>query len=213
IWLTLRHPNVLQFLGANTLDNTPFLVMPYIRTNARQFLQERPAYDPVYILRDISRGMQYLHSRKICHGDIKGINILVEDSGRSLLCDFGLSRVKADITGQTAQIGNNMVGSRNWMAPELLVGALPKIPSDIYAFGMTLYELYTGDNPLSGIAHTDFIELVFRLGVRPERPDNDDIPKLSDILWTLAEQCWVQDPKTRPSAGQIHDLIVDAISQ
>ncbi|KAF8139574.1 kinase-like domain-containing protein [Mycena galopus ATCC 62051] len=213
IWLTLRHPNVLQFLGANTLDNTPFLVMPYIRTNARQFLQECPGYDPVYILRDVSRGMQYLHSRKICHGDIKGINILVEDSGRSLLCDFGLSRVKADITGRTAQITNNMGGSRNWMAPELLAGALPKIPSDIYAFGMTLYELYTGDNPLSGIAHTDFIELVFRLGIRPERPDHDDVPKLSDPLWTLAEQCWLQDPKARPSTGQIHDLIVDVISQ
>ncbi|KAJ7788170.1 kinase-like protein, partial [Mycena leptocephala] len=208
----------LQFLGANTLDNTPFLVMPYIRTNARQFLQEHPAYDPVYILRDVSRGIQYLHSRKICHEDIKGINILVEDSGRSLLCDFGLSRVKADITGRTTQIGNNVIGSRNWMAPELLAGSLPKNPSDIYAFGMTLYEvflslflsditylcvLYTGNNPLSGIAHTDFIELVFRLGVRPERPDNDDIPKLSDALWTLAEQCWLQDPKARPSAGQI----------
>ncbi|KAJ7843249.1 kinase-like domain-containing protein [Mycena olivaceomarginata] len=213
IWLTLRHPNVLQFLGANTLDNTPFLVMPYIRTNARQFLQERPGYNPVYILQDISRGMQYLHSRKICHGDIKGINILVEESGRSLLCDFGLSRVKADITGRTAQITNNMVGSRNWMAPELLAGSLPKIPSDIYAFGMTLYELYTGDNPLSGIAHTDFIELVFRLRIRPERPDHDDVPTLSDPLWTLAEQCWLQDPKARPSAGQVHDLIVDVILQ
>lgn len=71
------------------------------------------------------------------------INILVEDSGRSLLCDFGLSRVKADITGQTTQIGNNVVGSRNWMAPELLTGSLPKIPSDIYAFGMTLYEVFS----------------------------------------------------------------------
>ncbi|KAJ7740288.1 kinase-like domain-containing protein [Mycena olivaceomarginata] len=213
IWLTLRHPNVLQFLGANTLDNTPFLVMPYIRTNARQFLQERPGYNPVYILQDISRGMQYLHSRKICHGDIKGINIVVEESGRSLLCDFGLSRVKADITSRTAQITNNMVGSRNWMAPELLAGSLPKIPSDIYAFGMTLYELYTGDNPLSGIAHTDFIELVFRLRIRPERPDHDDVPTLSDPLWTLAEQCWLQDPKARPSAGQVHDLIVDVILQ
>ncbi|KAJ6523841.1 kinase-like protein, partial [Mycena capillaripes] len=207
IWLTLRHPNVLQFLGANIFDNTPFLVMPYIRTNARQFLLERPTYDPVHILRDISRGMQYLHSRKICHGDVKGINILVEDSGRSLLCDFGLSRIKADFTGRTAQIGNSMVGSRNWMAPELLAGSPPKTPSDIYAFGMTLYELYTGNNPLSGIAHTDFIELVFRLGIRPERPDHDDVPKLSDSLWTLAEQCWLPDPTARPSAGQIHDLI------
>ncbi|KAJ7787178.1 hypothetical protein B0H13DRAFT_1936738 [Mycena leptocephala] len=73
--------------------------------------------------------------------------------------------------------------------------------------------LYTGDNPLSRIAHTDFIKLVFRLGVRPEHPDNNDIPKLSDILWTLAEQFWLQHPKAQPSAGQVHDLVVDAISQ
>jgi hypothetical protein len=60
IWLTLRHPNVLQFLGANTLDNTPFLVMPYIRTNARQFLQERPAYDPVYIVSSMAQNYDVL---------------------------------------------------------------------------------------------------------------------------------------------------------
>ncbi|KAJ7093532.1 kinase-like domain-containing protein, partial [Mycena epipterygia] len=145
LWLTLRHPNVLQFLGANTLDDMPFVVMPYIPYNARQFLQQRPTFDPVYILRDISLGLQYLHSRKICHGDIKGVNILIEDSGRSLLCDFGLSRIKADATSRTVQTGNTIVaGSRNWMAPEVLAGSLPKMPSDVYAFGMTLYEVSCG---------------------------------------------------------------------
>ncbi|KAJ7854764.1 kinase-like protein, partial [Mycena leptocephala] len=199
IWLTLRHPNILQFLGANTLDDTPFIVMPYIPNNARQFLSQRPAFDPVYILRDASLGLQYLHSRKICHGDIKGINILVEDTGRSLLCDFGLSRVKADLTTRTAQEGSEITaGSRNWMAPELLAGSLPKMASDVYVFGMTIYELYTDESPLAGIAHTDFIELVFRLGVRPERPDVDEVPRLTDPLWNLAEQCWIHKAKERP---------------
>ncbi|KAJ7433790.1 kinase-like protein, partial [Mycena latifolia] len=200
----------LQFLGANTLDDKPFIVMPYIPSNARQFLRQQPAFDPVYILRDISLGLKYLHSRKICHGDIKGINILVEDSGRSLLCDFGLSRVKADITSHTARMAqpeNTMLaGSRNWMAPELLAGSMPKMTSDIYAFGMTIYEvklssffffLYTDETPLASVAPMDFIELVFRLGVRPTRPDIDDVPKLTDHLWNLAELCWLQSTKDR----------------
>ncbi|KAJ7228105.1 kinase-like domain-containing protein, partial [Mycena rebaudengoi] len=142
LWLGLRHPNVLQFFGANTLDDTPFLVMPYIPHNAREFLQQRPTFDPVYILLDISHGLQYLHSHKICHGDIKGVNILVEDSGKALLCDFGLSRVKSDVTSRTAKMGPTVgTGSRNWMAPELLAGSAAKTPTDIYAFGMTIYEV------------------------------------------------------------------------
>ncbi|KAJ7496362.1 hypothetical protein FB451DRAFT_196353 [Mycena latifolia] len=204
----------IDFLGANTLDDKPFIVMPYIPNNAREFLKQQPTFDPVYILRDISLGLRYLHSRKICHGDIKGINILVEDSGRTLLCDFGLSRVKADVTTRTAQVGSTaMAGSRNWMAPELLAGSLPKLPSDIYAFGMTMYELYTDETPLASVAHTDFIELVFQLGVRPIRPDIDDVPRLTDPVWNLAELCWTHSAKERPTAGKIHDIIVDMISQ
>ncbi|KAJ6530021.1 kinase-like domain-containing protein, partial [Mycena vulgaris] len=213
LWVTLRHPNILQFLGANTLDDTPFVVMPYIQHNARQFLEQQPAFDPVYILRDVSLGLQYLHSRKICHGDVKGVNILVEDSGRALLCDFGLSRIRSDITSRTTVGSTLIAGSRNWMAPELMAGSLPKMPSDIYAFGMTVYELYTDENPLSSIAPADFIELVFRLGVRPDRPEIEDVPKLTAPLWALAQQCWLQESKVRPTAGQVHDKIVDLISQ
>ncbi|KAJ7191761.1 kinase-like domain-containing protein, partial [Mycena pura] len=216
LWVTLRHPNILQFLGANTLDDSPFVVMPYIPYNARQFLDQHPTSDPVYILCDVCLALQYLHSRKICHGDLKGANILVESSGRALLCDFGLSRIKADATSHwhTAHTVNTIItGSRNWMAPELLAGSLPKMPADIYAFGMTLFELYSDETPLVNVAHTDFIELVFRLGVRPDRPEIEDAPRLTDSLWNLAEKCWLQDPKARPIAGQIHALVVDIISE
>jgi serine/threonine protein kinase len=70
------------------------------------------------------------------------VNILIEESGRALLCDFGLSRMKADATSRTAHTASRMIaGTRNWMAPELLAGSAPKMPSDIYAFGMTLFEV------------------------------------------------------------------------
>jgi serine/threonine protein kinase len=107
----------------------------------------------------MSLGLEYLHTRKICHGDLKAvcrlgargsslsqvrpqINVLVEEYGRALLCDFGLTRIKADITSRTRTMGDTVVsGSRNWMAPELLLGSLPRTPSDVYSFGMTLYEV------------------------------------------------------------------------
>ncbi|KAF7345299.1 Kinase-like protein [Mycena sanguinolenta] len=212
IWMTLRHPNILQFLGANTLDDKPFVVMPLMPYNSREFLRIRPSWDPLYILRDISLGLEYLHGRKICHGDLKGINVLVEDSGRALLCDFGLARIKADITIRTRTASDTVIsGSRNWMAPEMLSGSLPRPPSDIYAFGMTLYELYMDENPLATIHYGDFIELVFRLGVRPRRPEQDECPRMNDGIWDLAERCWNKDPNARPTARQIYDTIKNVL--
>jgi serine/threonine protein kinase len=72
------------------------------------------------------------------------MNVLIDKCGGALLCDFGLSRVKTDINSRTTADSVPIVGSRNWMAPELLLGRLSKPPSDIYAFGMTIFEVRTG---------------------------------------------------------------------
>ncbi|KAJ6554831.1 kinase-like domain-containing protein, partial [Mycena capillaripes] len=202
IWSTLRHPNILQFLGANTLDDKPFIVMPYIPHNAREFLRLRPNFDPLYIvsLRDIALGLEYLHSRKICHGDLKAINVLVENSGKALLCDFGLARLKADAATRTlVNIDNPQIqGSRNWMAPEVLNGSRYRVTSDVYAFAMTLYELYADEIPWLSVPYADLVDLVVHRGVRPERPEPDDGLPMIDELWELTEQCWVTDPHKRP---------------
>ncbi|KAJ7164069.1 kinase-like domain-containing protein [Mycena filopes] len=214
LWSTLRHPHILQFLGANTLDNKPFIVMPYLPYNARDFLRARPECDPLPILRDISLGLQYLHSRKICHGDLKAINVLVESSGKALLCDFGLARLRADIASRTRATvdASEMLGSRNWMAPELLTGARYRVPADVYAFGMTLYELYTDEIPMLSIPYGEFIDLVVRRGVRPERPEADEGRTLPDEVWKLAGECWAANPSERPTAMQIHDTVVNMIA-
>jgi serine/threonine protein kinase len=108
----------------------------------------------------IALGIMYLHSQNIVHGDLKGVlnlsivhylylirnyhqqNVLIDDSGKALLCDFGLSRVKADITSRTTTSdATTVAGSRYWMAPERLMGKPLRNPGDIYAFGMTSYEV------------------------------------------------------------------------
>jgi serine/threonine protein kinase len=70
------------------------------------------------------------------------MNVLVDDDKKAVLCDFGLSRVKADVTSRTAILGTAVItGSRNWMSPERLNGGMVRKPSDIYAFGMVIYEV------------------------------------------------------------------------
>jgi serine/threonine protein kinase len=112
----------------------------------------------------VSLGLMYLHSHKIVHGDLKAVricllvghimtavdmiiilqcNVLIDASGSAVLCNFGLSSIKADITSQTVvkSDGESIIGSRNWMAPEPLLGQSLKKPCDIYSFGMTLYKV------------------------------------------------------------------------
>jgi serine/threonine protein kinase len=78
--------------------------------------------------------------------------VLIDHGGNAVLCDFGLARVKADATSRrTARSSAAMVvGSRNWMSPERLMGGSPRKPSDIYAFGMVIFEVSTHfPSPLS----------------------------------------------------------------
>ncbi|KAJ6536274.1 kinase-like domain-containing protein [Mycena capillaripes] len=182
--------NEIDFLGANTLDDKPFIVMPYVPHNAREFLRLRPSFDPLHI-----------------------INVLVENSGKTLLCDFGLARLKADAATRTFVHVDvpQIVGSRNWMAPEILKGSPYRVTSDVYAFGMTLYELYTDETPLFTIPYAELSDLVVHHGVRPERPDHGEGRAIQDELWELAEQCWVADPHKRPTATQLHDTVMQMI--
>jgi len=70
------------------------------------------------------------------------MNVLIDDNKKAVLGDFGLSRVKANITSRTATLGTAVItGSRNWMSPERIKGGSVKKPSDIYAFGMVIFEV------------------------------------------------------------------------
>lgn len=170
--------------------------------------------------------------------------MLIDDAGHAVLCDFGLSTIKSDASTRSVSHSiTSVVGSRNWMSPEriiggelvhlaswtdtvtpILIGELRKTV-DIYAFGMTMYEvsysssighailsiisaqILTGKVPLGHLAYVDFIPLVVNLDARPERPDDDQLFKISDSVWSLAAACWVKTPQDRPTALAVCDTI------
>ncbi|KZP05089.1 kinase-like protein, partial [Athelia psychrophila] len=190
----------------------PFMVMPYMRKgNVREYLEANPGIDRLKILHDISLGLVHLHSQQIVHGDLKALNVLIDDGDNAVLCDFGLSRIIADATSRTTRTAGavSIVGSRNWMAPERIIGGSLRKPCDIYAFSMTLFEVFTLEIPLGHINHGDFIELVVKMDVRPERPEEDEFVSsgLTNAVWEVAEHCWTKNPSERPTADALCDTL------
>ena len=91
-------------------------------------------------LGDAAEGLAYLHDRRVVHGDVKGLNILISKGVRAILCDFGLAK-EMDRTSSTTQ---DAVGTWPWMSPERLQGGDGpgrSFEDDVYAFGMTIYEV------------------------------------------------------------------------
>jgi serine/threonine protein kinase len=83
--------------------------------------------------------MAYLHSKNVIHGDLKGTNVFIDDSGKACIADFGLGRIKANATSRAVTKGP-VVGTLRFMAPEHMKGKSIKA-SDMYSFAMTMYEV------------------------------------------------------------------------
>ncbi|PBK70262.1 kinase-like protein [Armillaria solidipes] len=202
MWASLRHPNILPFLGANTSDDVPFIVTPYLHNgNSRKFVQTHPNCDRLKILIDIAHGLLYLHSRKIVHGDLKAVNVLIDDAQTAVLCDFGLSQIQEEMMKRTSL---PKIGSPNWMSPERLSGAPLRPAADIYSFSMTIYELYTLQVPLAHLSDEDFLPLVGYDDLRPQRPESDLI---TDAIWNVMTQCWMRDPAKRPATHRVSTIL------
>ncbi|KAG9073667.1 hypothetical protein FRC06_011220, partial [Ceratobasidium sp. 370] len=151
-------------------------------------------------------GVAYLHDAGAVHGDIKASNVLISHNGTAKLADFGNARLQNSTLVYTGPHTASAISTR-WTAPELLTdGGEYTKTADIYALGMTVLEVLTGDVPFADLKHDPAV--ITRVVVQsrmPERPERS-IPSLSkhgDDLWALLLQCWSYDPQARPSATHV----------
>jgi serine/threonine protein kinase len=137
----------------------------------------------------ICEALAAAHAAGIVHRDLKPANVLL-DAGQVRLADFGIARIAGESPATTA---GGVIGTVAFMAPEVIRGEAPTAACDVYAAGITLYELLTGLRPFSGevaaILH-GHLETV------PTRPDG-----VPGRLWTLMSACLSKDPAARPSAA------------
>ncbi|KAJ7962527.1 Protein kinase [Quillaja saponaria] len=219
--LYLSHPNILQILcGFRDEEKREcFLVMELMSRDLSSHIKEScgprkriPFSLPVVVdlMLQVARGMEYLHSKNIYHGDLKPSNILVRARGSSTegylqakISGFGLSSVKKK--GSSNQNGTPPF---IWYAPEVLeeqeqTGSTENSKytekSDVYSFGMVCFELITGKVPFDD-SHLqgDKMSRNIRAGERPLFPFNS-----SKYVTNLTKRCWHTDPNQRPSFSSI----------
>ncbi|KAL5638853.1 hypothetical protein ACGC1H_003268 [Rhizoctonia solani] len=209
-WAKCHHPNVVPLLGMVEFRDQIAMVSPWMNNgDLRNYLRKHPEVDRCQLCYDICDGLAYLHSVNIVHGDLKGANVLISESGKALLSDFGNSLVEDNTLRFTATTRDAACSSR-WAAPEILEGAATSYPADIFALGMTLLEAITGDVPYKELEREQavMVAILFKKAV-PTRP-TAHIPHNSahgDLLWDLLNRCWAYEPNDRPHAGEVQGLM------
>ncbi|GFZ04710.1 protein kinase superfamily protein [Actinidia rufa] len=224
VWQKLDHPNVTKFIGAsmgtsnlkipsNNASNDAHNSLPsraccvvveylpggtlkkYLIRNCRKKLSLKVV---IQLALDLSRGLNYLHSKKIVHRDVKTENMLLDTHRTLKIADFGVARVEAqnprDMTGETGTLG--------YMAPEVLDGKPYNRKCDVYSFGICLWEIYCCDMPYADLSFAEVSSAVVRQNLRPE------IPRCCPgSLASIMRKCWDANPEKRPEMDEVVRLL------
>ena len=186
----MKHTNLLTPTGYDICNGQPFLIMPYCANGSCEIMcGEINETELLALLRDVSAGLEYLHSAGIIHQDIKPANILIDDNMSYLVTDFGIS------TFAEHNDGGMVNCTPAYAAPERFNGiSLPA--SDMWALGASAIELLTGDLPYG--EHGGLLQASEPL---------PDLPNISPELKALIYDCMIQDPERRITAGELHHRI------
>ncbi|KAG8903033.1 hypothetical protein FRB99_003803 [Tulasnella sp. 403] len=222
VWAALKHQNILPLLGYYTDKNwtVAWLISPYIgHGNIDMFLRRREynmnerlelVRDPpiamdfdllTLILQaiDTAKGLEYLHTRQppTCHGDIKALNILVNERGRALLCDFGLAKYMRGMPTGIMTTGFHQAGTVRYLSPELVHGLAERgLPSDVWAWGCLLLEIVLARVPYQTAQLDGAVVQQVMSGRLPAVIEDLECP---DGLRELFNQCWSKAPDRRPT--------------
>jgi len=159
----LSHPNIATLYNFFSEENLHCLVMEFVNGKTLEQVLEThkqlPEQECVKILIQLLEGLEEAHHNEILHRDIKPGNVMINRSGYVKLMDFGVARFEnsARITRM-----NRVIGTLEYMAPELLTGSKPSVMADIYSVGVLAYEMYTGKLPFEADGDTDIIELILK---------------------------------------------------
>ena len=193
----LHHPNLLNISHFDVCDNCPFLVMPYCANGSVSRQTGKMSEADIWkFASDVSAGLAFLHSQHppIIHQDIKPDNILITADGRYVISDFGISR---NLRTKMSSVNNSgSSGTIAYMGPERFsTSPVVVLASDVWAFGMTLYELMSGDVMWEGMGGCAQLN-----GALLPTVDQRFSPQLSRLVTAcLASQTW-----NRPTAEQVH---------
>ena len=176
----LQHPHILPLFDSGAADSFLYYVMPYVDGESLRDRLRRekqlPTADAVRIATEVAMALGYAHRHGVVHRDIKPENILLHD-GQALVADFGIALAASKASGSRMTETGMSLGTPHYMSPEQAMGEREISPrSDIYALGVVLYEMLTGDPPFTGSTAQAIVARVLTESPRPIVPQRHTIP-------------------------------------
>ncbi|XP_071238252.1 fibroblast growth factor receptor 3 isoform X3 [Salvelinus alpinus] len=223
-----KHKNILNLLGACTQDGPLYVLVEYAsKGNLREYLRARRPpgtdysfdtckipdeqltfKDLVSCAYQVARGMEYLASQKCIHRDLAARNVLVTEENVMKIADFGLARDVHNID-YYKKTSNGRLPVK-WMAPEALFDRVYTHQSDVWSYGVLLWEIFTlGGSPYPGIPVEELFKLL-KEGHRMDKPAN-----CTHELYMIMRECWHAVPSQRPTFRQLvedHDRVLSMTS-
>jgi serine/threonine protein kinase len=237
----LTHENIVPVYEARLLAGRPYFAMQFIRGGslARQLPRFRDDPQAAAVLMEkVARAVDYAHEHGVLHRDLKPANILLDEEGKPWVSDFGLAKLltapdtSSDTSGSEeaaeshAAAGNRVVtadsvlthlgampGTPAYMAPEQLdpEGGTISPATDVWALGVVLYELFTGQRPFAGQTREELFEQIRRGSPRSLRKE---APRLDGRLQRIVLRCLEKDPRRRYSgAAELAEALAALRSQ
>lgn len=147
----LSFPNIVKVTDCGEYNGLPFFVMEYIpRGNLKRLMGKPIPYRVVaHMLAPIARALEYAHQNGIIHRDVKPANILIDKGGNLLITDFGTAKLLQPEDGISLTGSSASIGTPDYMAPEQIAAKFVDHRADIYALGITFYEMITGKRPFT----------------------------------------------------------------
>ncbi|XP_028657451.1 fibroblast growth factor receptor 3 isoform X1 [Erpetoichthys calabaricus] len=223
-----KHKNIINLLGACTQDGPLYVLVEYAsKGNLREYLRARrpPGMDYsfdtckipdeqltfkdlVSCAYQVARGMEYLASQKCIHRDLAARNVLVTEDNVMKIADFGLARDVHNIDYYKKTTNGRL--PVKWMAPEALFDRVYTHQSDVWSYGVLLWEIFTlGGSPYPGIPVEELFKLL-KEGHRMDKPAN-----CTHELYMIMRECWHAVPSQRPTFKQLvedHDRVLSMTS-
>lgn len=193
----LHHPRIVQLIGACTEPDRACILLEYMSQGSLEhYLSSHPVSslsEQKKLALEIAQGMIYLHSRGVIHRDVKSANILIDEDGHAKVSDFGLAKIHSHSVHSAASRSEAIA----WMAPELrTINPTYTTHSDVYAYGVVLWEIATGKKPYEGREITSPSDIE---GKKPGKLNGISC----EALRRLIEVCWSRVPEQRPSFEEI----------
>lgn len=174
----LSHPNIVEIYDVGEYKGHHYIVMEYVPGKTlKKIIRDRGGLvleEAIDIAKQLASATQEAHHRGIIHRDIKPQNIIVKSDGSIKILDFGIALAKGSM--QITQ-ANNVMGSVHYLAPELAKGEPATVQSDIYALGIVLYEMLTGDVPFKADNAVQVAIMQMRNTMPSPRSINPAIPQ------------------------------------